>query len=66
MTKRKATRKKPGPPPTGKTPLVSVRLPEQLIATLDNWAGKNDISRSEAVRIILEKALSDPDSGNGR
>jgi metal-responsive CopG/Arc/MetJ family transcriptional regulator len=60
MTKRKTTRKKPGPPPTGKTPLVSVRLPERLIAALDNWAGKNDISRSEAVRIILEKVLTDP------
>jgi hypothetical protein len=51
-------RKKPGPPPTGKTPIVPVRLPESITTGVDQWAQLHGVeSRSAAIRILLEKAL---------
>jgi Arc/MetJ-type ribon-helix-helix transcriptional regulator len=51
-------RKKRGRPPTGVDPLVGVRLPPQMISNIDRWAKENDLSRSEAIRRLLEKALA--------
>jgi Arc/MetJ-type ribon-helix-helix transcriptional regulator len=55
--------KKRGPPPTGKTPLVALRVPEALSAKLDAWISSQlepRPSRSEAIRRILAEALSSP------
>jgi len=49
------TKRKPGRPATGRDPVLTVRLPPELIADLDacravyGWA-----SRSEAIRALLE------------
>jgi len=58
MPKLPATRRKPGPAPTGKSPVIGLRLPAQLIAALENWAKKNRLSRSEAVRRAIELMLA--------
>jgi len=52
-------RKKPGPAPTGKTPVTSMRLAPELAARIDAWAArqKDAPSRSEAIRRLLERAL---------
>jgi Arc/MetJ-type ribon-helix-helix transcriptional regulator len=49
--------KKRGRPPTGETPHVTVRLADQLITAVDDWAGAHEISRSEAIRQLVELGL---------
>ena len=51
-------KKKRGPPPTGKTPVTALRIPDDVMARIDRWVRANGIaSRSEAIRILLEEAL---------
>ena len=38
--------------------MVGARLPPEMIAQLDDWARKESISRSEALRRLLERALA--------
>jgi hypothetical protein len=54
------TRKKRGPPATGKGELIGVRLQPPALAQLDSWIGDQDDkpSRPEAIRRLLEQALS--------
>jgi hypothetical protein len=54
------TRKKPGPPATGKGTPVQVRLQPTLLARLDKFVATSarDLSRPEAVRLILTNGLS--------
>ena len=49
--------KKRGRPATGRDPLVGVRIPVELIAELDGWAKHNSVTRSEAVRQLIEGGL---------
>jgi Arc/MetJ-type ribon-helix-helix transcriptional regulator len=49
--------KKRGRPATGKDPLVGARFPQDLIDAIDAWAAKNDASRSEAIRRLVELGL---------
>lgn len=59
MTKSiKAKLKKRGRPATGKDPMVGLRIEPGLHARVDEWGSRNDISRSEAIRRLLEKALT--------
>lgn len=37
--------------------VISVRLPEELLRRLDEWAGGEYLGRSEAVRRLLRLAL---------
>lgn len=46
-----------GRPATGRDPLVGVRLPQELIDRLDDWARAQDLTRSAAVRLVIERAL---------
>jgi Arc/MetJ-type ribon-helix-helix transcriptional regulator len=60
LSNRVLHKKKRGPPATGKTPVASLRLPDQLRGRIDAWiAAQPDPqpSRSEAIRRLLEKAL---------
>ncbi|KAA2236967.1 ribbon-helix-helix protein, CopG family [Salinarimonas soli] len=53
--------KKRGRPPTGgRDPLVGFRAPPEMLATLDAWreAQPDRPSRSEAIRRLVERALS--------
>jgi len=36
---------------------VGVRIPIELTAKIDFWASSNEISRSEAIRQLIEQAL---------
>ena len=50
-------RKMRGRPSTGVDPLVGVRMPESLIVEIDAWAKPRDLSRSGAIRELVEVAL---------
>jgi hypothetical protein len=56
------TRKKRGPPPTGKGELIGVRIQPDQMAALDAWIGKQDdaLSRPEAIRRLIDRALASP------
>ncbi len=53
------SRKRRGPPPTGKGAPILVRLQPSLLATLDVWISQQDVSftRPEAIRRLIEFAL---------
>ncbi|QAU44196.1 ribbon-helix-helix domain-containing protein [Bradyrhizobium guangzhouense] len=50
-------KKRRGRPATGKDPLVSARLPQELVESVEAWATENGVSRSEAVRQLIEIGL---------
>jgi hypothetical protein len=50
-------RKKPGRPATGTEPLYGVRIGDKLMNEVMAWAKSHDLSRSEAVRQLIEIAL---------
>jgi Ribbon-helix-helix protein, copG family len=49
-------RERPGRPRTDHE-FLGVRLPKGTTATIDKWAADNDLSRSEAVRALIERGL---------
>ncbi|WP_369722067.1 MULTISPECIES: ribbon-helix-helix protein, CopG family [unclassified Bradyrhizobium] len=49
--------KRRGRPATGKDPLVSARLPKNLITAIEALAENQKISRSDAVRRLIESGL---------
>jgi hypothetical protein len=54
------SRKKRGPPPTGKGVPILVRIQPPLLRTLDEWIGDQDLSltRPQAIRRLIEIALA--------
>lgn len=46
-----------GRPATGQDPLIALRMPPETITALDTWAEKQGLSRSEAVRQLVEWGL---------
>jgi hypothetical protein len=50
-------KKRRGRPATGKDPLLTVRAPDAIIQAIEDWAAKNEITRSEAVRRLVELGL---------
>lgn len=51
--------KKRGRPPSGgRDPALTVRLPQDLIDRLEAWASDNDVTRSEAIRRLVELGLA--------
>lgn len=51
-------RKKPGRPATGTEPLYGVRISDDLMGRIQKWAASHDISRSEAIRRLVELGLT--------
>ena len=49
--------KKRGRPATGKDPMVNLRMPPELISSVDAWGRSSGITRSEAIRRLVEQAL---------
>jgi hypothetical protein len=46
------------PKPGGLDPVVSARLPHDLVAEIDEWAAENEAgSRQDAVRALVERGL---------
>jgi metal-responsive CopG/Arc/MetJ family transcriptional regulator len=54
------SRKKHGPPPTGKGVPILVRLQPPLLTDVDQWIAKQEIpfTRPEAIRRLIESALA--------
>ncbi len=50
-------KKKRGRPATGKDPLLTGRVPASLIKALEEWAARHGISRSEAIRRLIQRGL---------
>jgi hypothetical protein len=50
-------RKKRGRPATGTDPLYGVRIPEELMVRIEQWAKANVATRSEAIRRLVEIGL---------
>jgi hypothetical protein len=48
---------------TGKTPIIALRLDTATTARLDAWAKRQGLSRSDAVRDMIEVRLSQQPSG---
>jgi hypothetical protein len=60
MAKSITVNKKPrGRPkrPDGVDPVSAVRLPAEITAKVDAWAAKQEVSRSEAIRRLVEVGL---------
>lgn len=58
MSNNNVTPKKRGRPATGKNPHISARFPENLIEAVDAYADVKGLSRSQAIRKIVEDALA--------
>jgi hypothetical protein len=54
----KARPKKRGRPATGKDPLYGVRIPDELMADIQAWATPDHLTRSEAIRRLVELGLT--------
>jgi hypothetical protein len=52
-------KKRRGRPATGRDPVITVRLPQAVIAYIDRWAVENSCTRSEAIRRVIERGLAD-------
>jgi hypothetical protein len=46
-----------GRKPTGRDPVRTMRLSDELIAAVDAWGAANDATRSEAIRRLVEIGL---------
>jgi len=51
-------RRKPGRPKTGITPIVGLRLSNELTAAIDAWGESHQVTRSEAIRRLVELTLT--------
>jgi hypothetical protein len=56
----KSVHKKSRGRPRGRTygETIPVRLTAEMIAAIDKWAARRDLSRSEAVRLLIEVGLA--------
>ena len=50
-------KRKPGRPATGMDPVLSGRVPKEVIARVDQWAAENGYTRSVAVAKLVEHGL---------
>ncbi|WP_339033759.1 hypothetical protein WHZ78_18375 [Bradyrhizobium symbiodeficiens] len=59
------TRKKRGPPATGKGTLVGVRLQPDDLSAVDSWIAEQDKAptRPEAIRTLMRQALKSKSKG---
>jgi hypothetical protein len=48
-----------GRPATGRGTLISSRIPPAVVVLLDQWAVKNDTTRSDAIRRLVEIGLKE-------
>jgi hypothetical protein len=51
-------KKKRGRPATGQDPVIGLRLPEDEIAQLDEWAKAVGYTRSEAIRVLIKRGIA--------
>jgi hypothetical protein len=54
-------KRRPGRPAIGRDPLITLRLPVDLIARIDRWQGEYEgMTRSTALRSLIELGLRTP------
>lgn len=58
-------KRKRGRPATGTDPLLPVRFPPELKAAVEKWARANGLSRSEAIRQLVDRALNSKKARRG-
>ena len=46
------------PPSGGRDPNLPVRVPKELVAEIEDWADKNETTRSEAIRRLIKLGLA--------
>jgi CopG-like RHH_1 or ribbon-helix-helix domain, RHH_5 len=46
-----------GRPATGRDPVLALRLPDKLRAAVEEWAANQKVTRSEAIRLLIERGL---------
>jgi hypothetical protein len=51
-------KKKRGRPATGKDPLISARVPPEVVASIEAWGVAKGVTRSEAIRRLVELGLT--------
>ncbi|HEX9211240.1 MAG TPA: hypothetical protein VF901_12085 [Bradyrhizobium sp.] len=49
---------KRGRPATGRDPMVSSRIPVEIVRAVDQWAAKNETTRSDAIKRLVEIGLT--------
>jgi hypothetical protein len=54
---KSTVKKRTGRPPTGHNPNFTVRLPKQLVATIDKIAREENTTRAEIMRQLMTEAL---------
>ena len=54
---RKKKFNRPGRPATGHDPVLTARIPAELLEKLEKWARANQCSRSAAVTVMIERGL---------
>jgi hypothetical protein len=57
MAKSISAKRKPGRPATGVDPMYGARLSDELVKQIDAWAKAEKVSRSEAIRRLVEMGL---------
>jgi Arc/MetJ-type ribon-helix-helix transcriptional regulator len=51
-------KRKRGRPATGRDPLITLRIPEELASQIDEWRARYEgMDRSAALRILLQRGL---------
>jgi hypothetical protein len=50
-------KKKRGRPSTGRGAMVSSRVPPATVDEIDEWASRNETTRSDAIRRLVELGL---------
>jgi len=50
-------KKRRGRPATGRDPMVSSRIPAPTVDAIDEWAVRNETTRSDAIRRLVELGL---------
>jgi hypothetical protein len=54
----KPKKRRPGRPATGRNPMIGLRLSKEHTARLDKWAKANGYTRSEAIRVLIGRAVN--------
>jgi hypothetical protein len=57
ITAKQKVEKRMGRPPTGKTPMIGLRLPLEVRKRIEAWAEQKGLSFSDAVRQLLDIGL---------
>jgi hypothetical protein len=53
----KGITKKRGRRTTGRDPMMTLRMPVGLRRTIERWAARKDVTRSEAIRALILRGL---------